>query len=140
VRWYDGCMPDDPLLYLRKALESLAGADSEFANGRYNNCANRCYYACFQAAIAALIRDDIRPPRTNGEWSHDFVRAQVDGVLIHRRKRLPPALRGTLHRDLSLRLTGDYAGDDVSRTEAERAVRRCRYFVEAVQEGGGSFR
>src|SRR5213075_1341880 len=99
-----------PLLYLRKALESLAGADSEFANGRYNNCANRCYYACFQAAIAALIRDDIRPPRTNGEWSHDFVRAQVDGVLIHRRKRLPPALRGTLNRDLSLRLKADYAG------------------------------
>src|SRR5205823_6359850 len=39
-----------------KALESLAGAESELANGRYNNAANRAYYACFQAAIAALQR------------------------------------------------------------------------------------
>jgi hypothetical protein len=30
-------------VFLAKAEESLAGADSEFANGRYNNCANRCY-------------------------------------------------------------------------------------------------
>jgi hypothetical protein len=28
--------------YLVKAIESLAGAESEFAAGRYNNCANRC--------------------------------------------------------------------------------------------------
>ena len=33
--------------YLEKAVESLAGAESEYVNGRYNNCANRCYYACF---------------------------------------------------------------------------------------------
>ena len=42
--------------FLAKAQESLAGAESEFAAGRYNNCANRCYYACFQAAIHALIK------------------------------------------------------------------------------------
>ena len=33
--------------YLEKAAESLAGAESEYVNGRYNNCSNRCYYACF---------------------------------------------------------------------------------------------
>jgi hypothetical protein len=32
---------------LLKAEESLAAAASELANGRYNSCANRCYYACF---------------------------------------------------------------------------------------------
>ena len=41
-------------LYLRKALESLAGAESECANRRFSNCANRAYYAAFQAAISAL--------------------------------------------------------------------------------------
>jgi len=42
-------------LYLIKAEESLLGAESEFTHGRrYNNVANRCYYACFQAAVAAL--------------------------------------------------------------------------------------
>lgn len=43
----------EPLL-LEKARESLAGAESEFSNERYNNCANRAYYAVFQAAIVAL--------------------------------------------------------------------------------------
>lgn len=28
------------LAYLEKAIESLAGAESEYANRRYNNCAN----------------------------------------------------------------------------------------------------
>ena len=34
-------MATDHLAYLRKAIESLAGAASEFPNQRYNNCANR---------------------------------------------------------------------------------------------------
>ncbi len=46
-------------IFLDKALECLAGAESEFANGRYNNCANRCFYACFQAAIAALANSGV---------------------------------------------------------------------------------
>ena len=53
-------------LYLSKAEESLAGAVSEFANSRYNNCANRCYYGCFQAAVSALYSAGLDPsgPRT----------------------------------------------------------------------------
>ncbi len=53
-------MDTEHLAYLDKAIESLAGAESEFANRRYNNCANRCYYGMFQAAIAALIVADIQ--------------------------------------------------------------------------------
>src|SRR5829696_6302729 len=33
--------------FLVRARESLAGAESEVANGPYNNAANRGYYACF---------------------------------------------------------------------------------------------
>ena len=51
-------MEQDITIYLAKAEESLRTAESEFANGRYNSCANRCYYACFQAAIAALLREE----------------------------------------------------------------------------------
>ena len=47
------------LPFLNKSEESLAGAESEYANDRYDNCANRCYYACFQAAIAALLQAGI---------------------------------------------------------------------------------
>src|SRR5215831_8795083 len=63
-------MEQDTTIYLIKATESLQTAESEFANGRYNSCANRCYYACFQAAIAALLSDGIR---SSGQWSHEFV-------------------------------------------------------------------
>ena len=53
-------MDQDITIYLAKAEESLRTAESEFANSRYNSCANRCYYACFQAAIAALLAEGIR--------------------------------------------------------------------------------
>ncbi len=42
-------MTEPELPFLVKAQESLAGAESEFANGRYNNCANR-----IQDALAEL--------------------------------------------------------------------------------------
>lgn len=73
--------------FLTKAEENLASATSEFVNGRYNACANRCYYACFQAAIAALMQAGIRPPRgAQGAWGHAFVQAQFAGELVNRRK------------------------------------------------------
>jgi uncharacterized protein (UPF0332 family) len=59
-------------LYLRKAGESPLTAESDLDYGRYNSRANRCYYACFQAAIAALLWERIRP---TGRWGHDFVQA-----------------------------------------------------------------
>jgi uncharacterized protein (UPF0332 family) len=52
-------MTDSWPIYLIKAEETLRGAESEFAQGRYNNAANRCYYACFQAAVAALHHANI---------------------------------------------------------------------------------
>lgn len=53
-------MERDADVYLSKAIESLEIAEIAFANGRYNSCANRSYYACFQAAIAALLDVGIR--------------------------------------------------------------------------------
>jgi uncharacterized protein (UPF0332 family) len=61
-------MPD--YLFLDKALESLVGAESEFLNRRYNNCANRCYYACFQAAIVALQLAGVAPRGASRHWRH----------------------------------------------------------------------
>jgi uncharacterized protein (UPF0332 family) len=72
-------MEQDITIYVAKAEESIRTAESEFANGRYNSCANRCYYACFQAAIVALLAEGIR---ARGQWSHAFVQGQCVGVLI----------------------------------------------------------
>jgi uncharacterized protein (UPF0332 family) len=125
----------DPVL-LDKARESLAGAESEFVNERYNNAANRAYYAVFQAAVVALERAGIRP--RGDEWSHAFVPAQFDGQLINRRKLYPADLRGVVGRTYLLRQTADYHDVDVvSRTQAERALRHTRRFVQAVLDQGG---
>src|SRR5215208_6523235 len=111
-------MIDRTTLFLEKAIESLTGAESELAAGRYNNCASRCYYACFQAAIVALLRAGIQPPGSSGEWSHFFVPAQFEGQLISRRKVYPTDLRGVLARNYDVRRRADYTTNVVSQTEA----------------------
>lgn len=123
-------------LYLIKAEESLAGAESEFVNRRYNNCANRCYYSCFQAAISALARAGFRPQGRDGEWGHALVQARFAGDLVNRRKLYPAETRDVLARNLVLRLSGDYEEQPVTETESYRALRRTRGFVEALRPKG----
>jgi uncharacterized protein (UPF0332 family) len=128
-------MEQDLTIFLAKATESLLTAESEFANGRYNSCANRCYYACLQAAIAALLREGIR---ATGQWSHAFVQAQFVGVLISQRKQYDPQLRRVLADNQSLRDRADYRAELVTATQASRALRRSRLFVAAVRQRGGA--
>jgi uncharacterized protein (UPF0332 family) len=128
-------MIDPNVLFLEKALESLAGAESEAVNGRYNNSANRSYYACFQAAIAALMQARVRPPG-GGDWGHGYVAAQFDG-LINRRKLYPAELRGVLIRNRDIRRRADYTDNGVTQIEASRALQRTRRLIAAVQSGGG---
>lgn|SRR5512135_1122660 len=126
-------MNQDTAIYREKARESLAGAHSEFVNRRYNNCANRCYYACFQIAIFALLAAGLQRP--GAHWRHVFVRGQFAGELLRRRKLYPAELGETFERCYSLRERADYEYRQVSRTEAERALRRATHFL-AVVEGG----
>ena len=125
-------MIDTSSLFLLKARESLAGAESEFANGRYSNSANRSYYATFQAAIAALLRAGTQPPGGDNEWGHAFVAPQFD-TLINRRKLYPSELRGVIGRNRDVRRRADYTRDAVTATEANRALRRARRLVTAAQ-------
>lgn len=128
-------MSERDSLYLIKAEESLAGAESEFINGRFNNCANRAYYAVFQAAIHALLKAGVRPPGAVDHWGHDFVQARFVGDLINKRKRYPADLRNVLEQNYRLRAAGDYGRDHVTDVRAARAVRRAEAFVEAIVEG-----
>ncbi|MDQ1301559.1 MAG: hypothetical protein QG637_1481 [Chloroflexota bacterium] len=127
-------MDADSLAYLDKAIESLAGAESEYANNRYNNCANRCYYAMFQAAIAALIAAGIRPAGVRAQWEHAFVQARFAGVLVKRRKLYPSELARSFELAQSARLTADYGIGSISEKEAGRALSKARVLVTGVQE------
>lgn len=129
-------MTPSPEPFLDKALASLPGAESEFAAGRYDNCAYRPYYACFRAAIAALQRAGIRPEGVRGQWGHAFGPAQFKGVLIKRRHLYPTELRNILEQTYAQRRKADYDEKRASRTDAERSLRRARRFVKAIEEGG----
>lgn len=118
-------------IYLAKALASLAGSESEFGYQRYDNVANRCYYACFQAAIAALVQAGIRPRSADG-WEHRFVQSQFVGQLINRRKWYSESLRETLLQLFTLRQAADYSSHQVSQVRAQRAVQRAQAFVRAI--------
>lgn len=119
-------------LYLAKALASLAGAESELAQRRFDNAANRAYYACFQAAVAGLMWAGIRPPGGATTWDHGFVQARFVGELINRRKQYASDLRDTLSATIRLRHKADYQYDSVTADQAIRMVRRATRFVEEV--------
>lgn len=118
-------------LYWHKAIESLAGAESELVQERFNNAANRAYYAAFQAAIAALLRNGIRGK--DETWPHRFVQAEFVGKLVNRRHRYPARLRDTLAELQRLRHRADYGGTSITRADANLVVRRCLEFVETIR-------
>ena len=127
-------MPDpEPVAYLTKAHQNLAVADLALESGHYDACSSRAYYAAFQAAVAALWTEGIRPPREqNRTLSHKAVQAERSGRLIHRRKLYPPELRRSLQLLYEVRLDADYQTEPVSERVARRAVLRARQLVTTV--------
>jgi uncharacterized protein (UPF0332 family) len=129
-----GAPVEEARTYLIKAVESLTSAQVDFAAARYNSCANRAYYACFQAAIAALLAVGIRPASPRGEWSHELVQSQFNGLLISRRKLYPAALRRVLRDTMAVRDKADYTPASVSTRVAGRVLHAAQAFVQAIQE------
>ena len=128
-----GQIAADDEAYLAKAAENLACARSELAAGRYNTCVSRAYYAAFFAAMAALVRADVRPI---GAWEHAFVASRFSGVLINQRHLYNRELSSVLTDLMIARHTADYATTDVGRKRAERAVPRAERIIRAVIDHG----
>jgi uncharacterized protein (UPF0332 family) len=112
--------------YLAKAHENLAGAESELQHDRTNSCARSAYYACFHAAITALLQAGLTPPEPARGWGHDWVHASFVGQLIQRRKIFPANLRRTSPDLLALHHKADYRATHVSQREAQQAVGTAR--------------
>jgi uncharacterized protein (UPF0332 family) len=108
---------DETEPYRSKALESLAGAQSELANRRYNNAANRSYYAAYNAVIVLLLRNDYQ----SQDWSHRDIQTLYAREIVARRKLLPSEFRNHISDLLSARLRGDYGKRVVSRGQAAAA-------------------
>ena len=119
--------------WMFKAEQCWQSAESEFANRRYDSAANRAYYACFQAALAALIDAGQQPVTDQGTWSHSAVQAIFSRELIHRRKIYPAALASILPDVYSVRDQADYASTLTSETQAKRALDKTRLLVATIQ-------
>ena len=114
-----------------KAQKALAGAELEFANELYNNAVNRSYYACYQAAVAALCAEGLAPPMEN-YWSHDFVQVEFPARLVDERQRFPRTIRSTLKSVFDERLKADYEPEIIGVATAREALQRAQEFVSQV--------
>src|SRR5687768_17537623 len=121
----------DSAIYLTKAQKALAGAELEYAHELYNNTINRAYYACYQAAVAALSAQGFAPPMEN-YWSHDFVQVEFPARLVDERKVFPTALRSTLKSVFDERLKADYEPEIIGSSTAAEALQRAQEFVSQV--------
>lgn len=121
-------------LWLEKAQQSLLGAESEFVSQRYDNAANRAYYACFQAAVAALLDAGEKPVTGKGTRSHAVIQALFAQQLIHRRKMYPADLVSVLQDLRGLRQQVDYTTVPASEIRCNRVLAKARLFVATVQK------
>ncbi|MBI3969733.1 MAG: HEPN domain-containing protein [Chloroflexi bacterium] len=120
-------------MYLAKSRQNLTVADTARAAGHLDAAASRAYYAAFQAAVAALWEEGIRPPRDQaGTLSHAVVQSEWSGRLVYRRKLYPPELRTVLHRLYDLRVRADYQVVSVTDRQARTACNDSRTLVEHV--------
>jgi uncharacterized protein (UPF0332 family) len=109
-------------IYLAKAKNGLRTAQSAHAQGDFDSCASRAYFAVFHSEIAALIKlTEFRQV----QWRHERVQAEFNQRLIQARKVFPASSRST-HDDLiGRRHTADYTDQLVSARTADRCLRKA---------------
>lgn len=86
---------------LEQAREALGDAELLLDAGRYRAVANRLYYACFYAVVAALLTQRLQYSK------HAAVIAFFDREFI-RSGQLPKEYSRTLHRAFNERQQDDY--------------------------------
>ncbi len=114
--------------FLDKASENLRDSERALEEERWNASANRAYYACFQAAIAALAEENTTHPKN----PHSWVQSQFAELLVKRRKRYPAAMASYLMPMQELRDKADYKPLSVSKGEATKQVRMAREFLSTI--------
>jgi uncharacterized protein (UPF0332 family) len=124
-------------VFFAKSEESLVSSEADFVANRFNRCARGSYYAAFQAAIAALIAEQIL---ARGKWGHDFVQSEFGGRLVYRRKTYEAGFRALLPAAMRLRADADYTESRIHRRDIAPVLEEVRRLVAAVRRnvnGGG---
>ena len=112
---------------IENAKRTLNEVQFHIDNGFYNTAVNRMYYACFYAACAILIANEIATK------SHDGVK-QMFNLHIVKTGKIDKSM-GRFYSDLfEQRLTGDYEDlFDQDITSCEEIYPQAKVFVAAVE-------
>lgn len=112
---------------MERAREALEDAKTVAVLGHWNTVANRLYYACFYAASAYLILNDIQSA------THKGIKSAFNLALIESKKL--SAAQGKLYNDLFIfRHDADYEDfKDFSQTEIEPFIEQVSDFIKAIE-------
>ncbi len=121
----------DHHVWLEKARENLTAAQLCCDNALFNACANRAYYAMFQAGAAVLLKHEIAP--SGEKIGHEWLQSSFSGYLIHRRKMFSAKFRSYLNDAYWVRVRADYKTEAVPRKVALRQLERAREFVQTLE-------
>jgi len=113
---------------LERARETFLDVQLAVQNMRWNNAANRLYYACFYAAIALLLKDGYETRTHNG------VRTLL-GLHYVKTGLIDEKLMKAYRKMFSLRQTGDY-DDMVVLTEDDilELLEPAEQFINAIEK------
>ena len=112
---------------LERAKETLLDVDVSIQNNRWNNAANRLYYACFYAAIALLLNDGHKT------HAHRGVRTLL-GLHYVKKGIIAEELSKVFQKTFDIRQTGDY--DDlatITEQEVKPLVEPVKKFIQAIE-------
>lgn len=115
--------------FLDKAKENLKIAQLSLDNDCYNACANRAYFASFQAAIAALADKGIRSEKNEHAW----VQSEFTLQLIKRKKVYPAVLKKYLPNMQIERNVADYSKNHISRKVALKQLSHAKEMIELIE-------
>jgi uncharacterized protein (UPF0332 family) len=123
-------MSEKAAIYWTKEQENLESAELLLANGRYNACANRAYYAALQASIVALLDEGYTVEKV------DYALTQGDFVsmLIHRKKIYPQQIASHLDTLRQAREDADYKLKMISEVRARRQVTHAIELLHLIRQ------
>ncbi len=113
-----------------KAKENLNIAQLSFEMECYNACANRAYFAAFQAAVAALSAQGIQ----SGKNDHAWVQSEFNLQLIKRKKIYSAKFKGYLLDMQQARNKADYSEKNVGKKASREQLSRAAEMIYAIEK------
>jgi uncharacterized protein (UPF0332 family) len=118
--------------FFEKAVENIKDAEDAFRNARYNACANRSYFAAYQAAVSLLSKFGVKSPKL--DFDHAWVQANFVVNFIKRKKVLSSKFSDYLNDLRSLREIADYRPVSVSKKDAKRALDKANELIKEISK------